>query len=84
MRAMRWSASVVVVLALASFAVPSARGLTNSGAEPVVSGHVVVPTTPTAVAVSPDGGRLYVVSEGDDPEPLPSITVIDARTLEVT
>ena len=84
MPAMRWSISVVAVLALAALAVPPAGGSTHSGAVPVVSGHVVVPTAPTAVAVSPEGSRLYVVSEGDNPEPLHSITVIDARTLEVT
>lgn len=83
MRAMRWSTSVAVVLILAALAVPPAWGSTHSRAVPVVSGHVVVPTAPTAVAVSPDGGLLYVVNEGNDPNPLPSITVIDARTLEV-
>ncbi|MDP1876393.1 MAG: YncE family protein [Actinomycetota bacterium] len=76
-------AGAAVLVLAASGAAPGDMAA-RAGTEPVVGGHVVVPTAPTAVAVSPDSRRVYVVNEGDEPEHVHVITVIDAATLAVT
>lgn len=72
------------VLVLAAFTTAPADGAARVGDEPVVAGHLELAHAPTAVAVSPEGTKVYVVNEGDERQPGHAIAVIDAATLTVT
>lgn len=78
---MRWLRSIgltlgsIGVLGLALTHGPSAIA---AQAGPRVAGHTSIPSQPTAVAVSPDGARLYVTSAQAS-----VLTALDAASLQV-
>lgn len=77
---MRWLRSMGVIvgsLGVVGAALTQGPSAVAAEAGPRVVGHASIPSQPTAVAVSPDGARLYVTSAGAS-----VLTALDATTLQ--
>lgn len=81
-RLRRLAAAAVVVLVPVAGA-PAAHGDARADAVPTVAAKVPVAEGPTAIAVSADGTRVYVVSEGATGAPDNVLSALDATTLSV-
>lgn len=77
---------VACCLALAPVGVSASAGraVARVDAVPVVIASIPVAIEPAALTVSPDGTRVYVVSQGDSGVDQPVLTVIDATRLGVS